>query len=145
MHVKIPEVGYWLTDSRSLPLLEDKYNAEYMGYWCIKDANGNWTESPVDVFYNANPDVSKGHSNYFGIYRQNGTLMICDAKSAFVDPLIGLPCEDGEVLISKYRHDYVEKDGKSIDGGRDYLRTSNIAECINVFVIDGEFKFNDGE
>jgi len=52
--------------------------------------------------------------------------------------------DDGEVLVSRYRHDYVEKGPYMIDGGRDYLRTSGNAvagKLVEVTVVDGEFQF----
>jgi len=51
-------------------------------------------------------------------------LYITEASSAFSDPIAGIPTDDGEVIVSRYRHDYVEKDGRMIDGGRDYVRSS---------------------
>ena len=92
-----------------------------------------------------NPDRSKGHSNYFGMYSAPGIgPMITNAESAFSEPITGLLTEDGEVIVSRYRHDYVEKGPYMIDGGRDYLRTSgNNADgkLVKVTVVDGEFQF----
>jgi hypothetical protein len=51
-------------------------------------------------------------------------VYITEASSAFSDPIAGIPTDDGEVIVSRYRHDYVEKDGRMIDGGRDYTRSS---------------------
>ena len=69
--------------------------------------------------------------------------MITDAASAFCEPITGLLTDDGEVLVSRYRHDYVEKGPYMIDGGRDYLRTSGNAtagKLVEVTVVDGEFQ-----
>ena len=62
--------------------------------------------------------------NYFGLFYQNDNLWITDAQSAFSDPITGIETDDGEVIVSRFRHDYIEKDKYMIDGGRDYLRTS---------------------
>jgi hypothetical protein len=51
-------------------------------------------------------------------------VYITEASTAFSDPIAGIPTDDGEVIVSRYRHDYVEKDGRMIDGGRDYTRSS---------------------
>lgn len=124
MFINTPTDGYWLKEA-SIKKTEELYGAKYMGYWCTKRLNGeSWNDNPVDVFYQSNPDVEKGHKHYFGLFVQNGTLYITDATSAFSDPITGIETHDGEVIVSRYRHDYVEKDNYMIDGGRDYLRTS---------------------
>jgi hypothetical protein len=124
MFIKTPKDGYWLKEA-SIKKTEELYNATYMGYWCTKRLNGeSWNDNPVDVFYQPNPDVEKGHKHYFGLFVQNDTLFITDATSAFSDPIMGIETEDGEVIVSRYRHDYVEKDNYMVDGGRDYFRTS---------------------
>ena len=124
MFIKTPTDGYWLKED-GIKKAEELYGAKYMGYWCTKRLNGqSWNDNPVDVFYQPNPDVEKGHKNYFGLYVQGGSLYITDATSAFSDPITGIETEDGEVIVSRYRHDYVEKGKYMIDGGRDYLRTS---------------------
>lgn len=131
MFVKIPENGYWFKKD-GIRKIEEKYGARYMGYWCTKSPNGNWNESPVDVFYQPNPDTSLGHTNYFGMFiktdpytgKSTGSVYITEASSAFSDPIAGIPTDDGEVIVSRYRHDYVEKGPYMIDGGRDYTRSS---------------------
>jgi hypothetical protein len=116
--------------------IEENYGAKFMGYWAIKTQNG-WSETPVDVFYQPNPDTSKGHTHYFGMYEKDGVAWICDASSAFAEPIIGIMAEDGEVLVSRYRHDYREKDGVMIDGGRDYVRRSLTGMPV-IVEIDGD-------
>ena len=140
MFVNIPKDGYHLNEQQ-IRIAEDKYGAKYMGYWCTKRPDGkSWNERPVDVFYQPAPDVAKGHTHYFGLLIQGGTLYITNAASAFEEPITGIICEDGEVIVSRYRHDYVEKDGRMIDGGRDYVRASlhvsaNITVDCDKFVI----------
>ena len=123
MFVKIPEDGYWFKKN-GIRTIEERYGAKYMGYWCTKNTRGQWNESPVDVFYQPNPDISKGHTNYFGMFVRDASVYITEASTAFSDPISGIPTDDGEVIVSRYRHDYVTKDGRMIDGGRDYVRTS---------------------
>lgn len=117
--------GYYLDDN-GIAKVETAHNAIFMGYWAIQDRSGNWSETPVDVFYQPDPDVQKGHSHYFGIYRSYSanTWMICNAETAFCDPLYGVCCDTGEVIISRFRHDYVTRGNYMVDGGRDYLRSS---------------------
>jgi hypothetical protein len=51
--------------------------------------------------------------------------MICDAITATQEDIWGVVANDGEVIYSRYRHDYrTSKDGSvMIDGGRDYTKT----------------------
>jgi hypothetical protein len=143
MFIKTPEDGYWFKKA-GIKKIEEKYGAKYMGYWCTKSPRGHWNESPVDVFYQPNPDTSKGHTHYFGMFIKTdpfsgeSTPYITEASTAFVDPISGIPTDDGEVIVSRYRHDYVEKDGRMIDGGRDYTRGSG-GKFVTVTVKDGEF------
>lgn len=127
--------------------VEQKYNAKFMGPFCIKDSRGNWTEIAVDVFYQPNPDTSKGHSEYFGIYTHpihpiDEAVYICNAISAFSEPLTGIVANSGEVVVSRWRHDYRSSydQSVSIDGGRDYVKiTGNvIAKLVKVGCKNGE-------
>lgn len=119
---------YHLTND-GVPVIEAKYGAKYVGPFCIQDMRGNWTHDPVDVFYQPNPDIEKGHSHYFGIFRRDGEVFICNAASAFDVPLTGLVAGNGEVVVSRWRHDFRQaKDGTvAIDGGRNYTRAMNLA------------------
>lgn len=138
MFVKIPEDGYHFNKDQ-IRTIEELKDAKYMGYWCTQRLNGeSWNERPVDVFYQSNPNVDLGHKSYFGMFVQDGIIYICDATSAFSDPITGVLCDDGEVLVSRYRHDYVTKEGYMVDGGRDYLRCS-MSPLATVTVVNGEF------
>ena len=127
--------------------LEELYKAKYVGPWCTKRLDGqSWNETPVDVFYVENPDRSKGHSNYFGMFVRDSKTFITNAESAFSEPIMGLLCSDGEVIVSRFRHDYIMKENLSVDGGRDYFRRSALGEggrYINVVMQDGEFSFTE--
>ena len=141
MFIKIPKDGFHY-DSKSIANIENSYNAKYMGYWCTKNTRDHqWNDTPVDVFYVAEPDRSKGHTNYFGMYVRYNSSHIIDASSAFSAPITGILTNDGEVIVSRYRHDYVVKDGYIIDGGRDYLKWSSnsLLRFVNVSIKDGEF------
>ena len=143
MFIKTPEDGCHFIDEE-IAAIAKHYGARYMGPWSIL-RQSVWTIDPVDVFYQPNPDVSKGHSHYFGMFRTfEGQAMITNAESAFSEPITGLLTNDGEVLVSRYRYDYVEKGPYMIDGGRDYLRTSGSnadGKLVKVTVVDGEFQF----
>lgn len=138
MFVMTPKDGWWLNEDQ-IKKAEELYGAKYMGYWCTKrPRDDSWNERPIDVFYQANPDVSKGHKNYFGLFIQHESLFITDATSCFSEPITGIICEDGEVIVSRYRHDYVTKGDRMIDGGRDYTRCS-LHPTAKVTVYGGEF------
>ena len=140
----IDKSPYWLT-REAVAKVEALRQARFMGHWCTKGPRGGWNESPVDVFYQSRPDVEKGHKHYFGLLRHNGQLFICDATSAFSEPITGVLATDGEVVVSRFRHDYQERKGVMIDGGRDYLKTSSSVSLVLVTVKAGEFVFTHAE
>lgn len=142
MYICTPEDGYHLS-ATAIKQVEEHYGAKYLGYWAIQNKDGNWTDQPVDVFYQSMPDVEKGHKHYFGMYWRDHNLMITDATSAFERPITGLLCDDDEVIVSRYRHDCVAKNGRMIDGGRDYLRSSvsDDNKYVYITVKSGEFQF----
>ena len=138
MFIKTPTDGYWIKED-GIKKAEELYGAKYMGYWCTKRSDGEtWNENPVDVFYQPTPDLEKGHKYYFGLLIQSGSLYITDATSAFSDPITGIETNDGEVIVSRFRHDYVEKDEYMVDGGRDYFRTSG-GPVVKIRVKGSEF------
>jgi hypothetical protein len=80
MFIKTPESGYHFSTDE-IAIIAKQYGAQYMGYWTIKRGL-NWSDQPADVFYQPNPDVSKGHSHYFGMFRTfEGQVMITNAES----------------------------------------------------------------
>lgn len=123
--------------------LEEHYGAQYMGAWCTASKDGYWHETPVDVFYQPNPDKSKGHSHYFGMFsNRNGEVFITNAESAFQCYIVGaLDKVTEEVLVSRYRHDYQSSNEAFIDGGRDYLKTNPDVPLVRVKVNGPEFEF----
>ena len=116
---------YYFTQE-GIERIEEMRDATYIGYWCGRTKDGIWAEKPLDVFYVEEPDTDKGHTNYFGLLLNPFTdqVMICDASSCFSEPMTGV-VENDIVYVSRYRHDYVQTpSGGSIDGGRDYTKTS---------------------
>lgn len=123
-----------------IKIIEKKYKSKYLGDFCVKRKNG-WSEQPYAIFYQPNPDVSLGHSHYFGMFVNNGKLYITKGDSAFEEGLTGVVANDGEIVISCYRHDYRTStdDSVFIDGGRDYIRSSVGCEFMKLNVVNGEF------
>jgi hypothetical protein len=139
-HIKTPTKGYHLSEA-GIRQMEEHYGAKYMGYWSTVAKSGGWTYEPIDVFYQPNPDLSKGHSNYFGIVIRDGVVYITDASPVFSQPIYGVLCEDGEVIVSRYRHDCVVKGNHMVDGGRDYMRKSMNSPVVRINVDGPKFKF----
>ena len=135
---------YWFKDE-GIKKIEESYGAKYMGYWCTRHTAGWWNESPVDVFYQPNPDVAAGHTHYFGMFVREGKVYITNAISAFSEPLMGVLSEDGEVLVSRYRNDCIVKGDVMVDGGRDYMKRSGSAKMVQVRVVNHEFIFEEIE
>lgn len=110
-------------NEKGIAMVEKQYGARYVFETCLRKGNSEWANFPVAVFYN---DVAhpKG-SNYFALYRDPLTdkFMVTDAGPSVIDEeFAGLEAE-GEVVYSRYRHDYrVSKNGAFVDGGRDYFR-----------------------
>lgn len=108
-----------------LPVVEEMFGGKFIGDFCVKAKGGGWTDSPIAIFYQPNPDTEKGHSHYFGIFiDDNNKLVITSGDNVFSEEIIGIVADDGEVIISRWRHDFVTSIDKSvfIDGGRDYTR-----------------------
>lgn len=101
---------------------DDAHPVKYVGEFCLRAKNGGWSEYPAAVFYQPNPDTSRGHTNYFGILSQMGSVYITNAISA-TEPFDAIQYRD-EIIYSRYRHDFRgSSDGRVfVDGGRDYLR-----------------------
>lgn len=124
--------------------IEKKYSGRYIGDFCIKKNSDTWTETPLAIFYNPTP-LKPEHSNYFGIMVVSKTsYIITNGASAFCEPIVGVVADDGEVVYSRYRHDYVVSSDNSvfIDGGRDYCRSSG-SKMVHLNMIDGEFKITE--
>jgi hypothetical protein len=99
-----PTKGFHFSEN-GLKTVQDHYGGTYVGYFCTKRPDGSWNDTPVDVFYQPNPDIT-------------------NAISVTEQPMLGVIANDGEVVVSRYRHDYRRSNDGSvfIDGGRDYTK-----------------------
>ncbi len=122
-----------------IDVVEKKYNVKFVGQFPLKTKDGNWSEAPADIYWQENPIA--GHSNYMGLFVQNGTLLITNGQSAIEGSFTGAVANNGEIIYSRYRHDYrASTDGSVfVDGGRDYTRATANAKLITLKVVDGEF------
>ncbi len=120
--------------------VEDKYKAKWVGQFPLKTRDDGWSESPADVYYQTEPPI-KGYSNYFGLLYQQGSLYIVDASIISIKKFVAIAADDGEIIYSRYRHDYRTSSDKSvfIDGGFDYTRSTYGISTLTLSVVDGEF------
>lgn len=136
---------YWFK-TEGIKKIEEMYDAKYLGFWCTRHSGGWWNDYPVDVFYQSNPDREKGHTNYFGMFTDDGRVMITNAESAFSEPMIGIALASDEVIVSRYRHHCIQTENFMIDGGRDYLRFGGTnPKRIRVTVDGSSFVFTEIE
>lgn len=105
--------------------IKQRYPGRYIADLCIKDKHGNWLNQPAAIFYQENPP--SGYSNYYAImHNPMGSLVITSGASAVESEITAAIAENGQPIVSAYRHDYKLSDDGSvfIDGGRDYVRTN---------------------
>lgn len=118
-------------------------NVVFMGFHSVIYGK-DWTNFAVPVWYQ--PIPAKYHSNYFTFIRnlKNSNVFIMDGSSAFSVPFEGVVADDGEIIYSRYRHDYVLSEDKSvsIDGGREYTKGSLVdpSRRVIITVQDQHFK-----
>ena len=103
--------------------IEEKYNAKYVIDSCLFMSNESWMDSPAAIFYTEEPHPQG--SNYFALYWStiHDGWMITDGIKAVQGEFNGFLFEDGELVHSRYRHDYFEHREAMVDGGRDYFRS----------------------
>ena len=121
--------------------VEAKYNAKFVGQLALKTKHGGWSgDSCGDVYYQETPPV-EGYSKYFALIMQGGSAFITSGASAVDGIINGVVADDGEIIYSRYRHDYrTSTDGTTwIDGGRDYIRRGMHGRGVALKIVDGEF------
>ena len=99
-------------------------------YVCTTDLNAS--DVPVDVFYRPTPHPQFGN-RYFGLYYDHirDHMMITNAD--IVESLeFGMIEDQGKYYYSQSHHDYKVVEGKMIDGGRQYIRSSGGAEVFKI-------------
>lgn len=124
-------------------VVEEQYDAKYIGQFCLKNRDGNFVNDGAFVFYQKKPHP-RG-SNYFAIIHRPtipelgliGGVYITNAISVtereWFGALVGK-----EVVYSAYRHDYQSHNGAIADGGADYFKS-------NTAGIPVKFKIQDGK
>lgn len=118
--------------------VENRYGVTYVGFYDIPNRDN------VYVFYQENPKTELGHSHYMGVFFDlDNTPWVTNAKSITEAVYPAIQLKDGSFIVSRYRHNFVEKDGKFIDGGLAYTR-SNTSSNAYMKVIDGKEIFYAG-
>ena len=126
--------------------MEKHYDAKYVCETCVKNSEGGWVNKPVAVFYHSNPEnVPVGGTRWFGLflkydYLEPGvpsSLHIVNAVSAANTDIQGIEAANGDVIYSRYRHDYRQSPDRSvwIDGGRDYTRYNSFGGLITLRIV----------
>lgn len=117
---------------------EKHYGGKYIGDFCLKTKDNGWSEVPAAVFYQPNPKLDLGHTHWFALLIENGQLFITNAESVFSEPFSAMIADNGEVIFSRYRHDFhtSEDESVSIDGGRDYTKTVGAQNRLCQLAID---------
>jgi hypothetical protein len=108
----------------------------FIGSLTVPARNGVWTERPAHVFWQEKPEKPE-YSHYFGLFSgvrhgsdgDSVTVYICDGRSVAEGDWDGMMADDGEIIFSRYRHDYrTSRDGSAmVDGGRDYFKCRGAA------------------
>ena len=117
-------------DTQKIIDIYSKKDGVEITYVCTTDLRAS--DVPVDVFYRATPHPQFGN-RYFGVFHDpvRGGTYITDAD--IVESLdFGMIKVDGKYYYSQSHHDYKVVEGKMIDGGRAYIRTSGGCDVFQV-------------
>jgi hypothetical protein len=115
--------------------IEDKFRARYVFESQLKLKSDRWSDFSAAVFYSDLPHPKGSH--WFGIWLEDGKLIIGDAISATKEAFIGAVAESGDVIYSRNPHDYRESADRTvfIDGGREHCRHNLTHEILKLEVV----------
>lgn len=123
-----------IIDIKKAEELYSEKNKCVVKYVCTTELNG--CNFPIDVFYCE--EQTEYDNRYFGLYYKNDKLYVCSADSIENEEIATIEVGDNE-YYSRYRHDFVSKDGFFIDGGRSYLRTNHFGKINSYTIENGNF------
>lgn len=155
-NLKRSPYSYW-TPKLQEYVKEKHPDAVFVEEIALKMVNGGYTDNPGVVLYQENPPdpyVNK----FFAYYKKVDVLAYAEGRAPNDQwVIVGLPTFDpvvtallnrktGDLMISRYRHDYWTHGACFIDGGRDYLRyggsdMSNL-EQVQLNLHTKEFEFD---
>ena len=132
-----------MTNNRTKYLREvtKKYGGKFIGTF---ERGG--TLLFMDVFYQENPNKTKGHSHYFGLYKNlaDDLLYICNAHQAASETYPAIELPNGEFLVSRGQHDYVTHGDMMLDGGPAYFRYNPAYPPTHTMtIVDGKEVFTE--
>ena len=113
--------------------LENK-DGVVIDYVCTTDLGES--DTPVDIYYREDPHPEFGN-RYVGLFSRKEHIMITNADK--VEEYEFGMIEDRDCLMwySQCHHDCLMIDGKMIDGGRQYIRSSG--DHVVFSIKDGKF------
>ena len=130
-----------LFDTAKIEAIYTEKDGVDVKYVCTTDLNAS--DVPVDVFYRATPHPQFGNK-YFGIYYDHVRDCTMITNADIVESLeFGMIESEGKYYYSQSHHDYKVVEGKMIDGGRAYIRSSGGATVMRI--TNGKFYAKDVE
>ena len=102
-------------------------------YVCTTDLKAS--DKPADIFYRDTPHPEFGNK-YFGLLWNNKEVLITNADMVEDFEFGMIKDKDNKWFYSSSHHDCIFVDGKMIDGGRAYTRST---------VLDGTFRIKNGQ
>jgi hypothetical protein len=102
-------------------------------YVCTTDLVNS--DQPLDIFYRETPHPEFGNK-YFGLRKIADQMLITNADKVEEYEFGMIQDKDKNWYYSSCHHDCLFIDGKMIDGGRAYIRSTGL---------DGVFKIKNGE
>lgn len=115
-------------DTKRVERLYSEKDGVPVKYICTTDLSVS--DRPIDVFYRDTPHPEFGN-RYFGLFRNthpaadaDGNILITNADEIESYEFGMIEDKDGWMWYSQCHHDCLFLDGKMIDGGRQYIRSS---------------------
>ena len=102
-------------------------------YVCTTDLK--LSDKPADIFYRDTPHPECGN-RYFGLLWNNDKVLITNADMVEDFEFGMIKDKDNKWFYSSSHHDCIFIDGKMIDGGRAYIRSTGL---------DGTFRIKNGQ
>lgn len=130
MDIKHPKIF----DTQTLEEHYSEKDGVPVQYVCTTDLTSS--DKPADIFYRDTPHPEFGN-RYFGLYWHNDDVMITDADIVETFDFGMIKDNDGSWFYSSSHHDCIFVDGKMIDGGRAYIRTTGLDGTFNI--VNGKF------
>jgi|TARA_A200000159_G_C7324349_1_gene340259 hypothetical protein len=130
MNIKHPS----LFNTDKVAELYSKKDGVPVSYVCTTDLQNS--DQPLDIFYRETPHPEFGNK-YFGLRSTSDDRVLITNADIVEDYEFGMiQNKDGDWHYSSCHHDCLFIDGKMIDGGRAYIRSTGL---------DGIFKVKNGE